>query len=116
VDRWIVYDKINGQQSFTAKELTIDPGTRCTIKDGGAYGLIVVQGQGKMNKLNLDCPKMIRFHEMTEDEVFCTEDAARAGVVFENTSTVEPLVMLRYFGPDANPNAPKLGAYKTNKF
>ncbi len=116
VDRWIVYDKINGQQSFTAKELTIDPGTRCTIKDGGAYGLIVVQGQGKMNKLNLDCPKMIRFHEMTEDEVFCTENAAKVGVVFENTSTVEPLVMLRYFGPDANPDAPKLGAYKTNKF
>lgn len=116
VDRWIVYDKINGQQSFTAKELTIDPGTRCTIKDGGAYCGILVQGQGKMNKLTLECPKMIRFHEMTQDEVFCSEDAAKAGVVFENTSASEPLVMLRYFGPDCHPDAPQLGAYRNNKF
>jgi hypothetical protein len=116
VDRWIVYDKIGGKQYFTAKELTVDPGAKCVIKDKGAYGLITVQGKGKMNKLNLDCPKMIRFHELTEDEVYCTESAALAGVTFENTSQYEPLVVLRYFGPDVNPNAPKLGAYLKNKF
>lgn len=116
VDRWIVYGKINGKQYFTAKELTLDPGAKCTIKDNGAYGLITVQGKGKMNKLALDCPKMIRFHELTEDEVFCTEETAKAGVTFENTSTVEPLVTLRYFGPDVNPEAPELGAYKHNNF
>ena len=116
VDRWIVYGKINDAQYFTAKELTIEPGTKCTIKDNGAYGLIVVQGKGRMNKLNLDCPKLIRFHELTEDEVFCTESAAKAGVEFENTSSVEPLVTLRYFGPGVNPEAPALGAYRNNKF
>ena len=26
VDRWIVYGKINGEQLFTAKELTVEPG------------------------------------------------------------------------------------------
>lgn len=114
VDRWIVYGKIAGEQLFTAKELTVDPGAKCTIKDNGAYGLIVVQGKGKMNNLNLDCPKMIRFHEMTEDEVFCTEAAAKAGVTFENTSKTEPLVTLRYFGPEVNPTAPAMGAYKNN--
>jgi len=111
-DRWIVYGKVDGQQLFTAKELTVDPGAKCTIKDTGAYGLITVQGKGKMNRLNLDCPKLIRFHELTEDEVFCTETAAREGVVFENTSEVEPLVVLRYFGPEANPTAPQMGAFK----
>ncbi|MGV3774352.1 MAG: hypothetical protein ACO1QB_15735 [Verrucomicrobiales bacterium] len=116
VDRWIVYGKVGGEQLFTAKELTIEPGQKCTIKDNGAYGLIVVQGKGKMNNLNLDCPKMIRFHELTEDEVFCTETAAKAGVIFENTSKVEPLVTLRYFGPEVNPDAPAMGAYKQNKF
>ena len=55
-------------------------------------------------------------HELTEDEVFCTEDAAKAGVVFENTSEVEPLVVLRYFGPEMNPDAPAMGAYRKNKF
>ncbi len=116
VDRWIVYGKIDGKQNFTAKELTVDPGVKCTIRDNGAYGLITVQGQGKMNKLTLDCPKLIRFHQLTEDEVFCTEGAAKAGVTFENTSATEPLVVLRYFGPDVNPEAPELGAYRKNKF
>jgi hypothetical protein len=108
VDRWIVYGKVNGRQLFTAKELTIEPGTKCTIRDNGAYGLTVVQGSGKMNKLALDCPKLIRFTDLTEDEVFCTEPAAKAGVVFENTSEVEDLVVLRYFGPEVNPDAPLL--------
>jgi len=111
-DRWIVYGKVNGEQLFTAKELTIEPGTKCTIRDNGAYGLTVVQGSGKMNKLALDCPKLIRFTELTEDEVFCTEPAARAGVTFENTGDVENLVVLRYFGPDANPDAPDLRSKK----
>ncbi len=116
VDRWIVYGRIGKEQLFTAKELTVEPGQKCTIKDNGAYGLIVVQGKGRMNNLNLDCPKLIRFHELTEDEVFCTESAAREGVTFENTSDTEPLVTLRYFGPEVNPEAPEMGAYKQNKF
>jgi len=116
VDRWIVYGKVNGEQLFTAKELIVEPGAKCTIKDNGAYGLITVQGKGRMNKLNLDCPKLIRFYELTEDEVFCVESAAKAGVTFENTSDVEPLVVLRYFGPEVNPNAPGLGAYRKNRF
>jgi hypothetical protein len=106
IDRWIVYGKVNGEQLFTAKELTLEPGTKCTIRDNGAYGLTVVQGSGKMNKLVLNCPNLIRFTDLTEDEVFCTEPAAKAGVVFENTSEVEDLVILRYFGPEANPDAP----------
>jgi hypothetical protein len=112
MDRWIVYGKINGEQLFTAKELTVGPGTKCTVRDNGAYGLTVVQGGGKINNLVLDCPKLIRFTELTNDEVFCTESAAKAGVVFENTSDVEDLVVLRYFGPDANPDAPEIGAYR----
>ena len=116
VDRWIVYGKVDGQQLFTAKELTVDPGVKCTIKDNGAYGLVTVQGKGRMNRLDLDCPKLIRFHELTEDEVFCTEDAAKDGVVFENASGVESLVVLRYFGPEVNPDAPAMGAYRKNKF
>ena len=113
VDRWIVYGKVQGEELFSAKELTVEPGAKCVIKDNGAYGLIVVQGEGRMNKLRLDCPKMIRFHDLTEDEVFCTEQAAKAGVTFENTSAHEPLVCLRYFGPEVNPEAPQI-QYKGN--
>ncbi len=107
-DRWIVYGKVRGEQLFTSKELTVNPGAKATIRDNGAYGLITVQGEGRMNKMRLSSPKMIGFHELTEDEVFCTEATAKAGVTFENTSATEPLVVLRYFGPEVNPDAPAI--------
>jgi hypothetical protein len=116
VDRWIVYGKVDGEQLFTAKELTVDPGAKCTIKDNGAYGFICVQGKGTINGQPLNSPKLIRFTELTEDEYFCTEDGAKNGVTFENTSETEPLVTLRYFGPEVNPDAPAMGAYRKNKF
>ena len=116
VDRWIVYGDVAGEQLFTAKELTVDPGAECTVEDSGAYGLICVQGSGRINGMTLNSPKLIRFHELTEDEYFCTEEGARSGVTFENMSETEPLVCLRYFGPGANPTAPKMGAYRKNKF
>lgn len=111
VDKWIVYGKVDGKQLFTSKELTLQPGAKCTIKDGGAYGWITVQGSGKVGKLVLQTPAMIRFGEMTMDEVFVTAKAAAAGVTFENTGT-EPLVGLRYFGPNAQPKAPEVGAHR----
>ena len=95
---------------------TIGSGLAATIKDKGAYGLICVQGSGKINGQALVSPKLIRFTELTEDEYFCTEGGAKAGVTFENTSETEPLVCLRYFGPDVNPDAPQMGAYRKNKF
>jgi hypothetical protein len=94
----------------------VNPREKCTIKDNGAYGLICVQGTGKINGLPLNSPKLIRFVELTEDEFFCTEDGAKSGVTFENTSETEPLVVLRYFGPEVNPDAPEMGAYRKNKF
>src|SRR4030095_3622157 len=49
VDRWIVYDKVDGEQLFTAKELTVEPRVKATVRDNGVYGLICVQGTGKIN-------------------------------------------------------------------
>ncbi len=109
-DRWIVYGRLEGRQYFTAKELTVDPGVKCRIQDQGAYGLVCVQGRGTINGQPLNSPTLIRFHEITEDEYFCTERGAQAGVTFENTSKTEPLVCLRYFGPEVNPAAPAIGA------
>ena len=108
VDRWIVYGKIDGEQLFTAKELTVNPGVKAKIKDNGAYGLITVQGSGKIGKHNLQTPAMIRFGELTEDEYFVCHDAARAGVMFREHGQ-RAAGDLRYFGPDANPEAPKIG-------
>lgn len=115
VDKWIVYGKVDKFQYFTAKELTVEPGAECTLTDHGAYGLICVQGSGSINGQVLNSPKLIRFNELTEDEYFCTEAGAKQGVTFRNTSTTEPLVCLRYFGPEVNPDAPAMGAHKKAK-
>jgi hypothetical protein len=111
VDRWIVYGLVDGQQLFSAKELTVEPGAKCTLKDPGASGWITVQGKGRMGKLNLQTPAMIRFGAETEDEVFITYEAATAGVEIENNGS-EPLVGLRYFGPDTFAKVPNVGDYK----
>lgn len=110
-DKWIVYGTIDAEQLFSAKELTIEPGAKCILKDPGASGWITVQGKGRMGKLNLQTPAMIRFGEPTEDEVFISHEAATAGVEIENTGS-EPLVGLRYFGPDVHKKLPAVGDYK----
>jgi len=51
----------------------------------------------------LETPVMIRFGELTHDEYFVSEKAAKRGVKIQNYSTSEPLVMLKHFGP-ANPD------------
>lgn len=112
VDRWVVYGKIDGQQWFSAKELTVFPGGKVTVRDRGASGVIVTQGRGRIGSLPLECPTMIRFGEMTEDEVFITAKRAQEGYTVENLGKECPLVLLRYFGPNVNPHAPNVGDYK----
>jgi hypothetical protein len=110
VDKWIVYGKVGGKDLFSARELTVLPGGSVTIEDDGAYGLILTQGRGRIGRLEVDCPVYIRYGEVTQDEVFVSAKRAEAGVTFTNTGS-EPLVSLRYFGPDVHPNAPEVGDY-----
>jgi hypothetical protein len=109
VDRWVVYGAVNGEQKFSAKELTVRPGGRCKLPDSFASGAVVTQGHGQIGPLTVDCPSLIRFAQMTQDEVFITAAAAKAGVVVENHSDTDPLVVLRYFGPDVHSDMPEIG-------
>ena len=108
VERWVVYGKVNGKEVFSAKELTVYSGKKVTIKDTGAYGFITVQGHGKINDINFESPNMIRFGDITRDEFFVPYPTAIKGVTIENTGQ-EPLVILKHFGPDCNPDMPDKG-------
>jgi hypothetical protein len=66
---------------------------------------------GRFGKLPVSTPSMIRFGQMTEDELSVTADAAREGVTIENLSESDPLVVLKHFGP-GNPDAEELRAVK----
>jgi hypothetical protein len=102
-ENWITY----GTKYYSAKELTVLPGHTATIKDAAAYGLILTQGHGSIGSTQVSTPSMIRFGELTEDELFVTAAAAQEGVVVVNKSATDPLVMLKHFGP-GNPDAESL--------
>lgn len=98
-ENWICYLS----RDFGAKELTVFPGQTVTIKDSAAYGLIMMQGHGKMGVWDIETPALIRFGQLTHDEYFVSEKAANEGVKITNLSKTDPLVMLKHFGPD-NPD------------
>ena len=103
LEQWVSY----GTGWYSAKELTVLPRRTATIKDAAAYGLIVTQGNGTIGTHHVSTPAMIRFGEMTEDELFVTSDVAAHGVRIENLSDSDPLVILKHFGP-GNPDAEPL--------
>jgi hypothetical protein len=103
VEKWVTY----GTPYYSAKELTVFPRRSVTIKDSAAYGVIVTQGYGTLAKQPVSTPSMIRFGEMTEDEVFVTADVSKTGIRIENPSASDPLVLLKHFGP-GNPDAQPL--------
>jgi hypothetical protein len=101
-EQWVAY----GTPWYSARELTVLPGRTVTIQDAAAYGLIVTQGYGRFGALRVCTPSMIRYGQMTEDELFVSAAAAETGVRIENLSSSDPLVILKHFGP-GNPENPE---------
>ena len=99
IDRWVCYKS----PAVSAKELTVLPGARAVVKDAAAYGLIMMQGHGTMNGMPLETPSLIRYGQLTNDEYFVSEQAAKNGIEIVNESSCDPIVMLKHFGPE-NPD------------
>ena len=101
-EKWIIY----GSEDFSAKELTVYPKKSVIIYDSEAYGIIIVQGRGKLGKFEVESPTVIRFGQLTYDEFFISREAAREGIKITNTGN-ENLVLLKNFGP-GNREAPRM--------
>lgn len=99
IENWICYKS----KAFSAKELTVLPGRTVTIKDNAAYGFITMQGHGTMGQWDIETPSLIRYGQLTHDEYFVSEQAAKEGVKITNPSKTDPIVLLKHFGPD-NPD------------
>lgn len=93
MEEWICYKS----RDVSAKRLTVLPGKTMTIKDNAAYGIICLQGHGKFGVWNLETPALIRYGQMTNDEFFVTEKAAKNGITITNLSDVEEIVILKHF-------------------
>lgn len=92
-EEWICYKS----KLVCAKRLTVNPGETVTISDNAAYGFILIEGRGKFGKWEIETPTLIRYGELTNDEFFVTEAAAKKGITITNTSKTEDLVMLKHF-------------------
>ncbi len=101
-EKWISY----ANPYVGAKELTVQPGQTVTVKDGAAYGCIVIQGHGTLGGFPCEAAGTLRYGQLTNDEYFVSEPAARAGVEIACHSRHEPLVILKHFGPN-HPDMPK---------
>lgn len=100
-ENWIAY----GNEYISAKELTIYPGESVVIKDNFAYGCILVQGHGEFGPYFCETATMLRFGQMSCDEFFVSEAAAKKGILIANRSLYEPIVMLKHF--PSNEETPK---------
>lgn len=101
IENWICYKS----PFISAKELTVLPEQTVTIRDSAAYGLVVVQGHGTLAGWKIESPMLIRYGQLTTDEYFVSEGAAREGIRITNPSACDPIVMLKHFAagnPDLN--------------
>lgn len=93
IEEWICYKC----STVSAKRLTVLPGKSVTIKDNAAYGIISLQGHGKFGVWDLETPSLIRYGQLTNDEFFVTEKAAKEGVTIVNKSQEDEIVILKHF-------------------
>jgi hypothetical protein len=101
VEEWICYKC----PEAGAKRLTVRPGKTVCVKDSVAYGIICLQGYGRFGVWPLETPALIRFGQLTNDEYFVTEAAAKAGVTITNSSSDEDLVIFQHFAENPDKNA-----------
>ena len=99
-EKWVAY----ANDYIAAKELTVQPGQK--VSDGAAYGCIIIQGHGRFGAYDAEASVMLRFGQPSNDEFFVSEAAAKQGVVIENRSRFQPMVILKHFGPN-HPDMPR---------
>ena len=97
-EKWVAY----ANEWVAAKEITVEPGAKVVVNDSTCYCALVVQGYGSFGEFACEAPGLLRFEQFSADEFFVSESAAQKGIVIENKSNCEPLVILQNF---ANNNA-----------
>jgi hypothetical protein len=96
-EHWIYYDT----PKFSGKKLVVRPGASYRTTDRGVYSILVWSGSGSYGGVEVEGGSPGR------DELVIVHDRAVAGVEVHNQGRDE-LVILKFFGPDINPDAPTI--------
>lgn len=100
-EKWVAY----ANEWVAAKEVTVEPGCEVILKDQACYCALVVQGHGSFQDFECEAPELLRFNDLSADEYFVSEKAAKEGIRIKNTSSYSPLVILQNFANN-NPEVP----------
>jgi hypothetical protein len=97
---WIFYNT----RLYSGKKLVVKPGGSYFSREKGVHNILVWDGKGTFGPLDVEGRSHLR------DEILVTHQAALQGVKVVNTGA-EDLSIIKFFGPDINDDAPKLGKY-----
>jgi hypothetical protein len=90
-EQWIYYNTTR----FSGKRLVLKPGAKFSSREKGVYNIFVWRGAGRVGG------QEIAGQKFDADELLVTHDAAKAGVLYENTGKAD-LELFKFFGPDIN--------------
>lgn len=97
---WIYYNT----KKFSGKKLVVKPGKSFSSVDKGVYGIFVLKGKGTFDG------HMIEAGNFGMDELLVCHEKAIAPLLIKNTGS-EELVIIKFFGPDINDDAPSIKKY-----
>lgn len=92
----------HGTQKFSGKRITVAPGARVTDLEAGVYNLLAWQGKGTVGG------QPVRGQVVGQDELLVVHSAATQPHEIVNEGD-DPLVLIKFFGPDINMDVPPAG-------
>jgi|AutmiccommuBRH23_1029490.scaffolds.fasta_scaffold00009_199 hypothetical protein len=100
-EHWIFYNSTK----FSGKKMVIMPGLEYSSVERGVYNLLVWQGEGYFDGIQL------KAGDFNMDELLVSHDKAIQLIGVKNTGNT-PLVIFKFFGPDINPDVPMIKPFK----
>lgn len=96
-EAWILY----GSTKFCGKRLLLEPGARYVCAEPGVFNLLVWRGTGTVGAVQ------VKGGQPDADELLVVHDRAVEPLEYVNTGD-EPLIVIKFFGPDIHHDAPLL--------
>jgi hypothetical protein len=105
---WIFYNTLK----FSGKKLVVKPGQTFMSVDRGVYNILVWRGQGTYDGHAIEAGRFDL--DTCHDELLISHARATTPIPVKNTGKDE-LEIIKFFGPDINPQAPLLPPYPAKK-
>ena len=100
-EHWVYYNTTK----FSGKRLVVKPGNSFTFIEKGVFNILVWRGKGTFDG------HKIEGQNFEYDELLISHDRAIKSITVKNDGNKD-LIIIKFFGPDINMDAPKIKPYK----